>query len=589
MKKILHTTLSTLLAFSLCGCINGSSQTTTSSSLEKFERVCADSPNKEFSEYLDEVVKEGAESDFTTVHQLFENPEDFGIDMKNVEVNLGYFDEDETEEDEILDQLEDFDYESLDKTQQNIYDQLLYERDLADELNKDKYKYMENIWSSTNGQHQILVTFFSEYLLRNEQDIKDLITLIKDVPRYVDEALEYTKKQADANLLYIDLDAVLEDTQNVIDTKEDSAIANELFTEVDQLQLDNEKAEEYKKQIQEAFDSCFIPSYEKIVKELSALESKNHDLCGLANIENGEDYYELLVKNATGSSEDIETIRSNIQDAANTALISLQKLMSSNPSVFDDMSNVSTGFTSPEEIMIFLSEHYSKNYKETKEMNYEINPLSDEQSAEGIVAYFVTPAIDNTSKYQIRYNKRDYGDDMSSLDTYTTFAHEGIPGHMYQAQYDSENTKYNITYMFDCLGMSEGYATYVQLQSLDYLDSIDSDVLKAYKYNEILTDLYISLMDISIHYDGLSYDEFVDEYSDLFGEDLLDLYNQLADNPTTFLSYYYGYLQIIMLKNEVKDSMGLDFNIKEFNTVLLDNGRVNFDIIKKNMSEYVYN
>ena len=46
-----------------------------------------------------------------------------------------------------------------------------------------------------SGLHQSLISVFSEYILRNEKDIQDLITLINDVPRYTNDVLEYTKNR----------------------------------------------------------------------------------------------------------------------------------------------------------------------------------------------------------------------------------------------------------------------------------------------------------------------------------------------------------------------------------------------------------
>ena len=56
-----------------------------------------------------------------------------------------------------------------------------------------KFQYLNNCWSTMSGLHQSLISVFSEYILRNEKDIQDLITLINDVPRYTNDVLEYTK------------------------------------------------------------------------------------------------------------------------------------------------------------------------------------------------------------------------------------------------------------------------------------------------------------------------------------------------------------------------------------------------------------
>ena len=95
-------------------------------------------------------------------------------------------------------------------------------------------------------------------------------------------------------------------------------------------------------------------------------------------------------------------------------------------------------------------------------------------------------------------------------------------------------------------------------------------------------------MDISIHYDGMSLNDFKNEYGDMFGSDGLEsIYNQLADNPTVFLSYYYGYLQIVDLKSTAKSRLRSKFDNVDFHNALLQYGEVNFNIVKQSVNEYI--
>ena len=73
----------------------------------------------------------------------------------------------------------------------------------------------------------------------------------------------------------------------------------------------------------------------------------------------------------------------------------------------------------------------------------------------------------------------------------------------------------------------------------------------------------------------------------MFGTDLKALYNQLADSPASFLSYYYGYLQIENMRTEAEYVLGSKFNEKEFTDVILQSGPVNFDIIYRNVCDYI--
>ena len=539
MKKLLSVFLSICL---LCSCAN-----------------TPDKPNEEFTSFCDQIFIETMESDYTTMHQMLENPEDFHIDLSKVEVSLGDFITDNDKEiKENLNTLHSFDYDSLDHTQKSIYLELEKEWNLELNLNKEEILYNTNVLSSMNGIHEQLITFFSEYTLRNEQDVKDLIVLIKDVPRYFDEMIAYIKKQADMDLLMYDTKSVLNSIQEIVDSREDSSVTSHLMNEIDSLSIDSK--EDYKSKVEQVLQNDFFPSYQRLLDTLIQYEDQVIPMTGLYYIKNGKEYYKYIVEQATGTTKSIETIQKELENALDETLKDYLKLS-------DYETSLTTSFTTVEEILSFLNENYKKDFPEVGQMNYEIKALDDDQSTDGVVAYFIIPAIDNSSPYQIRYNKRDYGKDIEDIEMYTTLAHEGIMGHMYQAQYNLENLDTSIQYLFNSSGLSEGYATYAQLYALKYLDK-DT---KACKLENELNFYLTALLDLSIHYDGLTLEELNEQYS----MDMSSFYNQIAENPGVFLSYYYGYLQVKQLKDSFK---GSDL---QFHTQLLQYGNVYFDVLSK--------
>ena len=539
MKKLLSVFLSICL---LCSCTS-----------------TPDKPNKEFTSFCDQIFIETMESDYTTMHQMLENPEDFHIDLSKVEVSLGDFITDNDKKiKENLNTLHSFDYDSLDHTQKSIYLELEKEWNLELNLNKEEILYNTNVLSSMNGIHEQLITFFSEYTLRNEQDVKDLIVLIKDVPRYFDEMIAYIKKQADMDLLMYDTKSVLNSIQEIVDSREDSSVTSHLMNEIDSLSIDSK--EDYKSKVEQVLQNDFFPSYQRLLDTLIQYEDQVIPMTGLYYIKNGKEYYKYIVEQATGTTKSIETIQKELENALDETLKDYLKLS-------DYETSLTTSFTTVEEILSFLNENYKKDFPEVGQMNYEIKALDDDQSTDGVVAYFIIPAIDNSSPYQIRYNKRDYGKDIEDIEMYTTLAHEGIMGHMYQAQYNLENLDTSIQYLFNSSGLSEGYATYAQLYALKYLDK-DT---KACKLENELNFYLTALLDLSIHYDGLTLEELNEQYS----MDMSSFYNQIAENPGVFLSYYYGYLQVKQLKDSFK---GSDL---QFHTQLLQYGNVYFDVLSK--------
>lgn len=546
--------------------------------------------NEQFTQYLNDYVVEMAENDFTTMHQFFEHPENYGIDPNKVEVTLGSIEPDDESkelEKKLSDQLDSFDRDSLDKRQQTIYDQLQYQFDQSEQEEEEKFRYLDNLWSSMNGLPQTLVSYFSEYELRQESDIAPLIQLINDIPRYTKDALAYSEKQAENDTLMLDYEETIQSCQEILDSKENSAVTAELMKDVEQLDLGPEKTAQYEKQIKEALDASFFPSYQLMIDGLAKLKDSIQPVAGLASLENGKDYYELLVQQYTGTNDSIETIKNNVEKEIDEISDQVSALLADgNYDVILNYMNLKTDFKNVEDILVFLNENYDRYFPQVDTMKYDLQPLADDQSQEGIVAYFMIPAVDSTTDYRIRYNRRDYGDDPSALSLYQTLAHEGIPGHMYQAQYNKEHFQYTIEYFLSNPGFSEGYATYVENQSLKFLD-LDTDSVNMYVYEDLLNNNYILLMDIAVNYEGLDLEQFQSTF-DMFEPIALEsIYDQLAGNPGVFMSYYYGYNKISDLREQAKKALKDSFDDVEFNNALLESGSVNFDLIEQNINTYI--
>lgn len=602
MKKLFLLLSSFCLLLTACSSSPSSSDSSDSSAQTVFEAaenlpaegssaVVEEEPEEpsdedaKFEEWLNDYVVEICENDYTTAHQYFEHPEDFGIDISKAEITLGTFvatAEDKEFNTRILNELNAFDADALTKTNAQILRQMIWEYDLNERSNDEKYDYIANIWSSMNGVQSNLVTYFSEYQLYSEQDIEPLITLIKDTPNYVSLANEYSKKQAELGYLRVDLDSIIKDCKAVIDNRDDSPVTIELDAEIDSLMLDEDKAKDYKEQIHTALQDNFFPAFQTIIDNMQDLKSKIQPFAGLASQENGKAYYEMLLEYYSGSSSDMEDIKEKILDEMDALNDEFTTLMTDHSEAASRGMYLSTDFEEIAEIMPFLEEHYTQDFPLLKTMDYELKPLSPEQSSEGVLAYFVIPAIDSTRPYEIRYNVEDYGDDPSDFQLYNTFAHEGIPGHMYQTQFNHQNFTKPAQFFMNCMGFTEGYAVYAAQRSEDWL-GLDPYELAAYQINEEYTNYIALLMDLQINGEGMSLEQFNEEY----GEGLEALYNQLAENPGIFFAYYFGFYQINALREEAMDEMGDAFDEVAFNQALLKAGSVNFDIVKDNIDAYI--
>lgn len=541
--------------------------------------------DEEFEKFLDQYVIDVCENDYSNAHHYFEDPEAYGIDVSKADITLGTFvatDKDKEFTNSILTKLKEWDPESLNDTNSEIYRQLEWMYTIESDSNAARYDYVAPIWSEMSGVQSNLTDFFSEYQLFTKDDVEPLIKLINDTPRYVQEALDYSKEQANRGMLRLDLDTVVTYCENILSSQDDSPITKELDDEVDGLLLEKSEGEEIKEKIHKALADSLFPSYQTIVDGLKALEDDILPIEGMAKYSSGKDYYTLLLRHYTGTSQTPQEIYSNVYAAMNDASAEYRQIVKKNSKAAEDADDPKTKFKEVSEIMPFLEEKYASKFPTVETMNYEVKPLTNEQSKNGVVAYFVVPPIDSERTYEIRYNERDYGGDPSALSLYSTFAHEGIPGHMYQTQYEKEHFTQTAQYFLSSMGMQEGYAVYSAFQSYDWT-GIDSDVLTINRLSELYSNYMVLIMDLQINYEGMSLDEFNEKWGGSFDS----LYYQLAENPGVFFAYHYGYYMINKMYTDAKDTLGSRFNEVEFNNALLKAGNVAFDIVKENIDEYV--
>lgn len=67
-----------------------------------------------------------------------------------------------------------------------------------------------------------------------------------------------------------------------------------------------------------------------------------------------------------------------------------------------ELDSVSTDFTDVNEILENLQKNCKKDFPEVKTMKYDLKALPEDQSVSGIVAYFITPALDYSQNYQMQ-------------------------------------------------------------------------------------------------------------------------------------------------------------------------------------------
>lgn len=591
IKQLTTIFLALILTISISGCSNQNS-------------VDASKMQKEFDQFIEQEFIDTMESDYTSLHSFIENPEDFGIDLNNVEIGFGNgYSKEEFEEakkltEETAKKFSEFDRDLLTAKQQETYDIYQNSLELAQKSNSDKYDYLAPAFETATGAYCQIPTMLTDWVLRNEQDVKDLITLVDDTDRYIQSLLDYLKVQEEKGTLSINVNDVVEYCQGIVDAKNNSPILKALNEKIDALNIDEDQKNSYKQQLATTFNDSFIKAYQNIIDTVNELDPSKINDRGLANIENGKEYYQLLLQNATATSKTVAQIQSEFEDAMDDCLKEMQSLIISNPSISSVIQNnfgsIKTNYNSYEEMMQDLATKMQEDFPDIGTIDYQIAQIDPSLANNSVAAYYNLPALDSKDANQIRVNSNNNEIDIRAVDTFQTIAHEGLPGHMYQVNYSYLNLDNNYRKVLASNpSYQEGWAVYVQYYCNKYLSQqVNSDILELMKYNNIYSYYAMILCDIGIHYEGWDLNEFKDNLSDLgfaiSDNDSLELqYNQLKDNPTIFIPYYYGYLQFSNLKTTAKKELGNKFDDVKFHEALLKSGCAPFTIVEKNVENYI--
>lgn len=553
---------------------------------------------KKFDDFMQQEFVKDMTDNYLNTHIYLEHPEKYGIDKSKIKVQIDVlaseenFDKARKKMEESKKQFTSIDRDSLSDEQKEAYD--IYKARLESDIaqSKKKYDYIAPVFGTMTGLHTQLPTLFTDLTLRNEQDVKDAVTLMKSVRPYVASLIDYTKKQEAKGTLMIDTKGVKEYCQKVVDEKDKTSVLTGLNESIDELKLGKEKTDNYKAEIKAAYMSAFLPAYEDIIKAMDNIDPSKNNAMGLSHMKDGKSYYELAFKDASGSDKSIEDIKKDLNALAQKSLFSAQSVVMNNKQAYEDFSNgkLTTKYTDFKSMLKDLSGDIKDDFPSVGNLKYNIEPIGEDIASGGVAAYFNLPALDSTKPDQIRVNMRKNALKINSMDTFSTVAHEGIPGHMYQVNYVNKNIKepWRKT-SANFSGYTEGYATYVELYSLKYLKDVSAEGVKLQQSMTTYQDCIIALSDIGIHYEGWTKNEFKQFLQDngLEATSSDELYVQLQANPTAFIPYYVGYMQFANLRTKAEDALKDKFKDKDFHEAILRSGYAPFSVVEKNVDAYI--
>lgn len=469
------------------------------------------------------------------------------------------------------------------------------------------YSLYEEPLSPLTGTQSQLPVILSEYQFYSASDIDTYLKLLKKVPDYFDSILEFEQARAEKGLFMSEsaLNDLIEECSAFIKLSKDNYLYSsfeERLNGLEEALSENEKKtydrKKYTKTNDKYIKKYIFPAYKKLTKGLNTLR----DECasdsvsgGLSKLPGGRQYYELLSASETGSNRSIpklqELARRQIMEDLGAMQTSLAQLGASNLSSEDADSHTSDLFSSqgailedsnPISILNTLEGKMKDDFPKLPAVDVQIKYVQKSLEEYLSPAFYMIPALDNTQSNVIYINAGHIPDDLS---LFTTLAHEGYPGHLYQNVYYMNQNPDPIRCLLGYGGYTEGWATYCEMLSYYYAPIPKAEATIMQKNTSIMLGLY-ALADMGIHYDGWSLSDTVSFFRDYGITDtqvISDIYSLIISDPANYLKYYIGYLEFLELKKYAIEEWGNKFTQQRFHRNVLQTGPAPFKILKKQL------
>lgn len=539
--------------------------------------------DRKFERFTDKVFREELNSNTLSRHYIVADPASFRLDTKQVTLgnaSPGARKKACTAAENYLNKLKSFDYEKLSEKHQLTYD--LFRDSLETELEGAAWLLYDEPLGPALGIQAQLPVLLAEYSFRTKGDIEDYLTLLSQVPDYFSSILAFEKAKSEEGLFMSSecAEEVVKQCREFIADPESNyltGIFDEKIDAIKNLTVDEKTA--YKNRSKELLTEYVIPAYETMIRAVSSFADTGTNTQGLCYYPEGKEYYRWLVRSTVGDDRPIEEIEEAVKVQMVEDFTEIQTLMKKNTADITAEENAGEG--DPAEMLAELRQKITKDFPLLPNVSCTVKYVHESLQDYLSPAFYLSPTIDDYKNNVIYINPAS---NYSELELFTTLAHEGYPGHLFQTVYFSAQDPDLLRNLLDVGGYTEGWATYVELYaySLWEEDPLQAELSRR---NRSFTLGLASLLDIGIHYHGYSLEQAADFLEQLgFGRSTAEsLYRTILESPANYLQYYVGCMNFCELRDAMKQALGGHFSLREFHRLVLENGPMPFYILRKRL------
>lgn len=544
--------------------------------------------SKEFRDLTDEIFRDELKDSTINLHYTLAYPEDYGIDTYEIsfgDYSMESYEQANTELKDLQKKLEAIHPERLEGEALLTYKIL---KDYVEtELSVEDLILYGEVLSPTLGVQAQLPVLMAEYRFRTERDIEDYLALLEKMDETYAQIMERERLKSEQDLFMSDTMAedVILQCQQFIENPDNNYLISTFDERVEQFEgLSKSQKESYKARNLELVKNDVVNAYQLMIDGLEQLKGTGVNDAGLFYFPEGIRYYEYLVRTETGSGDSIRRLQRRTVFFLSDVLTEMAAVIDENPDLLLQYDEYSMDNGTPEEMLAQLSEEMLKDYPEPPDTIYTVKYVDDSLKDHLSPAFYLTPPIDDALENVIYINPLYMDDGL-----YTTLAHEGFPGHLYQTTYTNEAGLSLVRNLLGYSGYTEGWATYVEYDTYERLAKEDP-LARISMLEDQFSLALCAYIDMGVNYEGWTWED-VREYLENMGlgdDDTTDfIFYTVVQEPANYLSYFIGYLEFVKLRDQAQETLGDRFSIQEFHDFILTIGPAPFDIIEEEMEAWM--
>ena len=487
--------------------------------------------------------------------------------------------------------------------------------DTENNINEFKnFRYHSYPFNQIGGNHLGLVEFMTDtHPVRDYREASDYIKRVEKFDDSLGEDLIWLEEQKKLGIFapkYV-FDHVIAQLNDLIAYEDsDNPLMQVFIRKVDALEIDQAKSDELKAALSSVIASEVKAGFQSILDFFEAnYEYANKDH-GVWSLPNGDAYYAARLRSYTTTdytAEEIHQIGLSEVDRIGARMkeIFVELGYDVNKPVGEMMNDLNENpdflyADTPDRKEIVVAD-YNQMVKEAEEdvrpyfarfpkspVEVRAIPEYSEQTAAG--GYYQAPALDGSRPGVFYANLYDIKQTPTFGMRTLTF-HEAVPGHHFQIALNQENE--DLT-MYRKMGyrtsaFTEGWALYSEQLAVevgmtknlyDELGVLQSEMFRANRL----------VVDTGMHFKRWTREEAMAYMKKTTGMSDTEVRVEIERYivwPGQATSYKMGMLKILELRKKAKDALGKKFDIREFHTVVLDQGIVPLFILEDIIDEWI--